>query len=63
MGTQSKGKTARLNIGDLLLREGLIDETQLAVALAEQRQWGHRVGVELVRLGYVVEEDLIRMLG
>lgn len=63
MGLQSKRETARPNIGELLLREGLIDETQLAVALAEQRQWGHRVGVELVRLGYVSEEDLIRLLG
>ena len=25
------------------MREGLIDKSQLAVALAEQRQWGHRV--------------------
>jgi type II secretory ATPase GspE/PulE/Tfp pilus assembly ATPase PilB-like protein len=63
MGTQSNAKTGRPNIGDLLMSEGLIDKTQLAVALAEQRQWGHRVGVELVRLGFVVEEELIRVLG
>ena len=63
MSAGSRPKNARPNIGDLLLREGLIDESQLAVALAEQRQWGHRVGAELVRLGFLSEEDLVRMLG
>ena len=62
MGVES-GQIVPPNIGVLLLREGLIDETQLAVALAEQRQWGHRVGEELVRLGFLSEADLIRVLG
>ncbi len=55
MSAGSKPRTKQPNIGELLLHEGLIDETQLAVALAEQRQWGHRVGFELVRLGYLSE--------
>jgi len=63
MSVGRRPKTAQPDIGEFLLLEGLIDETQLAIALAEQRQWGNRVGIELVRLGYLSEEDLIRTLG
>ncbi|MDP9204776.1 MAG: Flp pilus assembly complex ATPase component TadA [Gemmatimonadota bacterium] len=49
-------------IGDLLLREGLITQDQLNKALQEQRHNGTRVGYNLVKLGYVKETDLTRML-
>jgi type IV pilus assembly protein PilB len=49
-------------IGDLLLREGLVTQEQLNKALAEQRHNGTRVGYNLVKLGYVKETDLTRML-
>jgi type IV pilus assembly protein PilB len=49
-------------IGDLLLREGLITQDQLNKALQEQRNNGTRVGYNLVKLGYVKETDLTRML-
>jgi type IV pilus assembly protein PilB len=49
-------------IGDLLLREGLVTQDQLNKALAEQRHNGTRVGYNLVKLGYVKETDLTRML-
>jgi type IV pilus assembly protein PilB len=49
-------------IGDLLLKEGLITQDQLNKALQEQRTNGTRVGYNLVKLGYVKETDLTRML-
>src|SRR5919206_2566170 len=49
-------------IGDLLIREGLITREQLDLALKEQRQNGTRVGYNLVKLGFVKETDLTRML-
>jgi type IV pilus assembly protein PilB len=58
--TAPAAKTPRL--GDLLLREGLVTQDQLNKALQEQRQSGTRVGYNLVKLGYVKETDLTRML-
>jgi type IV pilus assembly protein PilB len=49
-------------IGDLLLKEGLITQDQLNKALQEQRNNGTRVGYNLVKLGFVKETDLTRML-
>jgi type IV pilus assembly protein PilB len=49
-------------IGDLLIREGLVTQDQLNKALAEQRHNGTRVGYNLVKLGFVKETDLTRML-
>ena len=49
-------------IGELLLREGLVTQEQLNKALQEQKQNGTRVGYNLVKLGYVKETDLTRML-
>ena len=49
-------------IGDLLVREGLITRDQLNRALYEQEQTGTRVGFNLVKLGYVKETDITRML-
>ena len=49
-------------IGDLLLKEGLITPDQLEKALAEQKQGGMRIGYNLVKLGFVQELDLTRML-
>jgi type IV pilus assembly protein PilB len=58
--TAPAAKTPR--IGDLLLREGLVTQDQLNKALAEQRHNGTRVGYNLVKLGFVKETDLTRML-
>ncbi|HEX9129140.1 MAG TPA: ATPase, T2SS/T4P/T4SS family [Gemmatimonadaceae bacterium] len=58
--TAPAAKTPR--IGDLLLREGLVTQDQLNKALTEQRHNGTRVGYNLVKLGYVKETDLTRML-
>ncbi|HEY2065266.1 MAG TPA: ATPase, T2SS/T4P/T4SS family [Gemmatimonadaceae bacterium] len=49
-------------IGDLLVREGLITREQLDKALQEQRQNGTRVGYNLVKLGFIAETELTKML-
>ncbi|HKN67118.1 MAG TPA: ATPase, T2SS/T4P/T4SS family [Gemmatimonadaceae bacterium] len=49
-------------IGELLVREGIITREQLQHALEEQRQNGTRIGYNLVKLGFVQENDLTRML-
>ena len=49
-------------IGDLLLREGMITRAQLDQALQEQRQSGTRVGYNLVKMGFIQETELTKML-
>src|SRR5438270_9769908 len=49
-------------IGDLLVREGLITREQLARALEEQRQSGTRVGYNLIKLGFIEENELTKVL-
>ena len=49
-------------LGDLLVREGLITKEQLEKALAEQKQSGTRVGYNLVKLGFVQELELTKVL-
>ncbi|HWH50436.1 MAG TPA: type II secretion system protein GspE, partial [Gemmatimonadaceae bacterium] len=49
-------------IGDLLYREGLITADQLAKALQEQKQSGTRVGYNLVKLGFIAEVELTKVL-
>jgi type IV pilus assembly protein PilB len=49
-------------IGDLLVREGVISKEQLDKALQEQRQNGTRVGYNLVKLGFIQEIELTKML-
>ncbi len=49
-------------IGDLLVREKLISREQLQQALDEQRQNGTRVGYNLVKLGFIQENELTRAL-
>jgi type IV pilus assembly protein PilB len=49
-------------IGDLLVREGLISKEQLEKALQEQKQNGTRVGYNLIKLGFIPETELTKML-
>jgi hypothetical protein len=49
-------------IGEMLLEAGIIDETQLKVALGHQRQWGGRLGQALVDLKLATEPDIVRAL-
>lgn len=54
--------TSTERIGDLLYREGLITSEQLTKALQEQKQNGTRVGYNLVKLGFIQEIELTKML-
>ena len=49
-------------IGDLLVSEGLITQEQLTRAVQEQQQNGTRIGYNLIKLGFVKETDLTRLL-
>ena len=49
-------------IGELLVREGLITREALDRALQEQKATGMRVGYNLVKLGFIHEVELTRML-
>jgi type IV pilus assembly protein PilB len=51
-----------LKIGELLVKEGLINQQALEKALQEQKSSGYRVGYNLVKLGFVNEVELTRML-
>lgn len=53
----------RARLGDLLLHQGIIDETQLAEALEAQQQTGGRLGSNLVELGYLQPTELASFLG
>jgi type IV pilus assembly protein PilB len=57
--------TAALTIdklGDILVRDGLITADQLKRALAEQRSSGMRLGYTLVKLGFIEETEITKML-
>ncbi len=52
----------RIKVGEILLRAGVIDQMQLNAALGEQTRWGRRLGVTLIKLGFLEERDLVRAL-
>jgi hypothetical protein len=49
-------------LGQILVQAGVIDEFQLRAALEEHQRCGHRLGITLVRLGFLAEHDLVRAL-
>ncbi|HEY4484770.1 MAG TPA: type II secretion system ATPase GspE [Nitrospiria bacterium] len=53
----------RKMLGEMLIAEGLISRDQLTRTLQEQKQHGGRVGSILQSLGFVTEEEIIRVLG
>jgi len=56
------GIGAAATLGERLLREGKIQEEELARALRLQRESGERIGTLLVQLGYLAERDLAQAL-
>jgi hypothetical protein len=52
----------RKKLGEMLIEGGLIDPYQLKSALAHQRQWGGRIGANVVKLGFVTEDELVAFL-
>ena len=56
------GQPVSRRLGDLLVREGLIDTEQLARALQEQKGSNDKLGGILVKLNFVTEEKLMAFL-
>jgi Type II secretion system (T2SS), protein E, N-terminal domain len=52
----------RQNLGDMLVAANLIDEVQMQIALAEQKQTGKRFGSTLVDLQFIDENVLAAFL-
>jgi type IV pilus assembly protein PilB len=59
MATQT---TSMDRLGTILLREGLITQDQLDGALHDSRANQTRLGYSLIKLGFIQEEELTRML-
>lgn len=55
--------SSRKGLGELLVRENLINVTQLDEARREQKQTGGKLTSALVRLGFVKESELVDFLG
>jgi len=53
---------SKLQIGQLLLQKGLVDEEQLANAVNEQKRTGLHLSKVLTRLGFVSEEQMTVIL-
>ncbi len=62
MAEPKPGQPVSRRLGDLLVREGLIDNDQLARALQEQKGSSDKLGSILVKLNFVTEEKLIAFL-
>ncbi|MEK6715765.1 MAG: ATPase, T2SS/T4P/T4SS family [Candidatus Omnitrophota bacterium] len=52
-----------LKLGEILIRDGLINEEQLNQALAQQSDEGVRLGEILVKLGFINEQNMIAAIG
>jgi type IV pilus assembly protein PilB len=52
----------RQNLGEMLIAANLIDEVQMQIALAEQKQTGNRFGSTLVHLQFIDENVLAAFL-
>ncbi|OFZ86806.1 MAG: MSHA biogenesis protein MshE [Betaproteobacteria bacterium RBG_16_64_18] len=55
-------KTEKLRLGELLLRQDVITDDQLTLALAQQKKSGRKLGRVLVDSGYVSEDGLSKAL-
>ncbi|MFH1457894.1 MAG: ATPase, T2SS/T4P/T4SS family [Candidatus Omnitrophota bacterium] len=56
-------KDRYLRLGELLIKEGLINTGQLEKAISAQRHEGGRLGEVLVRLGFIREDQVVAVLG
>ena len=53
----------KMNLGELLLRQGVLDEDQLNHAVSEHKRTGMALAKILIRLGMVSEDTLTSILG
>ena len=50
------------NIGQLLIKSGIITEAELKAGVEEQKKSGERLGQTLIRLGHATEEEMLTAL-
>ncbi|SHJ43845.1 CpaF family protein [Desulfofundulus thermosubterraneus] len=62
MGLLERFSGRRPPLGEILKRNGVLDDAQLARALEEQRRTGQKLGEVLLSLGYVTRDELARAL-
>ncbi len=62
MAEPKLGQPVSRRLGDLLVREGVIDQEQLQRALAEQKGTNEKLGSILVRLNLISDEQLFAFL-
>jgi type IV pilus assembly protein PilB len=53
---------ARRKLGEILIQAGVLDESSLRAALAEQRRWGGHLGKVLIDMHLVSEDVLVQAL-
>ncbi len=51
-----------LKLGEMLIRRGILTQTQLDMALSEHNRSGEMLGKALIRLGFISEEQLLMTL-
>jgi len=51
-----------VKLGEMLVRAGMISQEQLDEALESQKSNGEKLGFNLIRLGYVKEDDITQLL-
>jgi len=61
--TVRTGDGSKLPLGEALILEGLLTQSQLQKALKVQSQKGQKLGSILVSLGYITDEALLSFLG
>ncbi len=54
---------AHFKLGEILLQQGLINESQLREAIQVQKKETGRIGEILIKLGFLTEEDIVAALG
>ncbi|MBL4867937.1 MAG: Flp pilus assembly complex ATPase component TadA [Pseudomonadales bacterium] len=52
----------KLRIGDMLTQQGLLSDSQLQLALADQKNSGRKLGRTIIDLGFVEEDKLLKLL-
>ncbi|MGA1796452.1 MAG: GspE/PulE family protein [bacterium] len=60
--TQGKYSAGYTRIGELLIQEGLLTLNQLEQGYAKQKRTGEKIGVILVNMGIISEQDLLKTL-
>lgn len=51
-----------IKIGEILVKQGLLKPEQLSQAADEQKKTGNRITAEIVRLGFIKENQVLRAL-